>query len=313
MSEQLLVSVLLPSFNQGQYIAETLDSILSQDYPHFECVIVDGDSTDETLDIIQKYAAHDQRIVWVSEPDNGLSHALNKAHRLARGEIITWQNTDDLFIGQVITPTVQWMQQHPEIDLVYGDVSITDEFNRPTGIILEAKPFDIIEQLSGYVPIPTQGTFWRKSVWEQVGGFAEELHYSMDIEFFIRAAEVANMAFLPGVRATYRHHPHSKSVHQDLKTIQTRMQIAEKFFVEHPELESKRRLLESNFAFLLAEYYTKNADKPAARTHARRAVMKSPLLRRRWLYLLFYWVDLSFGTSFSHMLSHAWRWVKREH
>lgn len=312
-SKSPFVTVIVPNFNYGQFLERSLDSVLMQDYPHFECLIMDGGSTDNSLEIIQRYAATDSRIVWYSEPDNGLSHALNKAHRVAKGEIITWHCSDDTLIGQVISPTVAYFIAHPEVDFIYGDSVITDENDQPTGIYTYGKPFNLIDQLSKYITIPQHGAFWKKWIWEKLGGFDETLHYAMDTEFFMRVVEIANVAHLPGARSTYRHHPLSKSVKGDLATIQARMEITHRLLAQpekYPELQSKRRLLDSNFAYLLSHHYWRHGEPSLARQHARQAFVKSPILRRRWPYLLLWIVDTHLGTGLSRQAESAWVNIK---
>lgn len=313
MSELPLVTIIVPTLNQGKYIAETLDSIFMQDYPHFECLVMDGGSTDETLEVLHRYS-HDPRLVWYSKPYRGLFHALNQAHEHARGEIIGWQNSDDTYVGQVISPTVAYFQAHPEVELIHGDVMITDEKNQPTGKIILARPFDVVEQLSGIAPIVPMGVFWRRAVWEKTGGFNESLVHTMDTDFFIRAARVSKIAPLPGIRSTYRQHPESQSVKLDFEVIEVRKATADELLAQpekYPELQSRRRLLDSNFAFLYAETYLRHGNRTMARVYARRAVWKSPILRRRWPYLLLFCVDMHLHTQFSYQLSHLWRRTKQ--
>lgn len=313
MSELPLVTVIVPTLNQGKYIAETLDSIFMQDYPHFECLIMDGGSTDDTLEVLRRYA-HDPRLIWRSEPDRGMPHALNKTYHLARGTIIGWQNSDDTYIGQVISPTVAYFQAHPDVELIHGDVLVTDEHNHPTEHIIMGRPFDIVEQLSGIVPIAQMGVFWRRSLWEKVGGFSEIYPHTLDVDFFIRAAKAGKTAYLPGIRATYRHHAASQSVRLDFEMIQSREQIAASMLSQpekYPELQSKRRLLDSNFAYLYAETYLRHGNRTMARSYARRAVWKSPILRRRWPYLLLFCMDVHLQTHFARYLSRLWRRIKQ--
>src|SRR5687767_8454812 len=120
-----LVSIITPSFNQGAFIAETIESVLGQDYPHLEYIIIDGGSNDNTLEVIRRY--DDPRLTWISGPDRGMTHALNKGFRRSNGQIMGWLNSDDVFLGKsVVSETVAYLQAHPEADLVYGDAIYTD-------------------------------------------------------------------------------------------------------------------------------------------------------------------------------------------
>lgn len=101
-SELPLVTVITPSFNQGKFIRETIESVLTQDYPHIEHIVIDGGSSDETVCILKEYESRDSRFHFVSEPDNGQSHALNKGLKLAKGSIIGWLNSDDTYLTKSV-------------------------------------------------------------------------------------------------------------------------------------------------------------------------------------------------------------------
>ena len=118
------VSIITPSYNQGQFIEETILSAKNQDYPNIEHIVIDGNSTDSTLDILHKY---DNDIIWISEPDRGQSDALNKGFRIATGEIIGWLNSDDIYLPGAVKKAVDALMNNPKFDIVYGDYLIIDE------------------------------------------------------------------------------------------------------------------------------------------------------------------------------------------
>src|SRR5260221_9891758 len=120
-----LVSIVTPSYNQGKFIRETIESVLTQDYANIEYWVIDGGSTDETLGILQQYE-NDPRFHWISEPDKGQSDAINKGWSRCRGEIVAWLCSDDVYVEHAIKLQVSYLVDHPEIGAVYGDVIYVD-------------------------------------------------------------------------------------------------------------------------------------------------------------------------------------------
>ena len=185
-----LVSIVTPSYNSFPYIQETVESVQMQDYPHIEHIVIDGGSTDGTVEFLQEQPD----IIWVSEPDRGQSHALNKGFRRARGEIIGWLNADDTYQPGAVSTAVQFLLAHEEVDLVYSDLQIIDENSQPVGVT-KAQPFDLNTFIfSNYINQPT--VFMLRRVIEKLRGVDENLHYTMDRELWLRAGLVFNMRYL---------------------------------------------------------------------------------------------------------------------
>ena len=116
------VSIVTPSFNQGRFIRETIESVLSQDYPAIEYMVIDGGSTDETVSILKSYG---NRIFWISEPDSGQSDAINKGWKRATGEILTWLNSDDVYLPGAIAKAADYLQRHPNVGFRQDSLSST--------------------------------------------------------------------------------------------------------------------------------------------------------------------------------------------
>lgn len=204
MTTNPLVTVIVPSFNQGRFIRETLDSILSQDYRPLEVLVIDGASADETVAVLQSYASVPE-LKWRSEPDNGVVDAVNKGLAAARGEIIAIQSSDDLYLPGAISAAVEFMHAHPEVALVYGDVDLIDENSQVIGRD-GLTAFDLKHYLGRFTYIPQPSAFFRADMIEQIGGWREEVSYAADADFWMRIAVRHNVAKLDGLIARYRYH-----------------------------------------------------------------------------------------------------------
>jgi glycosyltransferase involved in cell wall biosynthesis len=179
-----LVSIVTPSFNQGRFIRDTIESVLGQDYPNIEYIVMDGGSTDETVNILRSYG---DRINWVSEPDKGQTDAINKGIEKSSGDIIAYLNSDDIYLPGTIPHIVKLLQENPETEFIYGDFHAIDE----SGAILDrikTIPFDpnILLYDANFISQPA--SFYKRSLFEKIGSFDDSLHYLMDYEFFLRAA-----------------------------------------------------------------------------------------------------------------------------
>lgn len=202
------VSVVTPSFNQGQFIEETIRSVLLQGYPDLEYIIIDGGSGDASVGIIRKYEPWLAQ--WVSEPDRGQSDAINKGWRRCRGDILAWLNSDDTYLPGAIRTQVNALCQHPECGIVYGDALHVDE-NGKTIYTWYGRPYSVIELLR--VSIPAQPTvFIRRTVVEKVGEINPNFKYTMDSEYWVRASKVTDFWYEAKCIATYRLHSRSKTV-----------------------------------------------------------------------------------------------------
>ncbi len=163
MPESPLVSIITPSYNQGRFLLETIQSVLSQDYPNLEYIIVDGGSTDGSLEIIQHYAS--QLTWWVSEPDQGQTDAINKGFAHAKGEILAWINSDDTYLPGAVSEAVTFLIAHPEAALVYADANLIDEQGSILGRF-PAKQTSLMQAAAWLGPHPPTDHFLLGSVVE---------------------------------------------------------------------------------------------------------------------------------------------------
>jgi glycosyltransferase involved in cell wall biosynthesis len=188
MPDLPLVSIITPSYNQGAFLEATLRSVLAQDYPHIEYIVMDGGSTDESATLLQRYAP--QLAYWESQPDRGQAHAINKGLQRARGEILGWLNSDDVFIPDTVSRTVKIFASDPTVDVVYGRLERIDSAGRPIPTpILPKDRLDFgLEYVIGECIVNQPGCFWRRQIMEEVGLLDERWAYALDHEYWIRMA-----------------------------------------------------------------------------------------------------------------------------
>jgi len=202
------VTVVTPSFNQGRFLRATIDSVLAQDYPNIEYLVIDGGSSDDTLEILSSYG---DRLHWVSEKDEGQSQAINKGFRRARGEILAWLNSDDVYAPGAVEKAARILNERPEIGLVYGRGEILDESGDVVGPFQEIERFSLWRLLFFLDYILQPATFFRRSLVHELGYLNERLEFAMDWDLWIRLAARADVVFLDEVLARSREHGASKT------------------------------------------------------------------------------------------------------
>ncbi|MFN8657742.1 MAG: glycosyltransferase family 2 protein [Candidatus Obscuribacterales bacterium] len=210
MTENLpLVSIITPSFNQGQFIERTILSVLKQTYPRIEYIILDNLSTDGTERILQKYASRVSAIV--REKDEGQSDCLNKGFKMSQGQIMAYLNADDALAGPHIVADAVTELMGYEVDVIYGRRYRIDE----NGFFLDAYPFREFdsEQLRQFNIIPQECSFWTRGIYDRAGAFVnKDLHFSMDYEMWLRfLRHGARFKALDTVYGYFRWHDEQKS------------------------------------------------------------------------------------------------------
>jgi glycosyltransferase involved in cell wall biosynthesis len=208
-----LVSIITPSFNQAGYLEAAIQSVLSQDYPRIEYIIVDGGSTDGSRAIIEKYAG--RLAWWVSEKDQGQTDAINKGFARARGDVLAWLNSDDAYEPGAVGRAAKYLYEHPDVGMVYADCNYIDARGRVIGRFPAAQT-DYARLRRGFVHIPQQTMFFRSSLWKQVGPLDPSFYFAMDYDLWTRIAARSKIQYLPGETwASFRIHGSGKTILAD--------------------------------------------------------------------------------------------------
>lgn len=204
----LKISVVTISYNQGQFLERTLRSVIDQNYPNLEYIVIDGLSKDNSVEIIRKYEKH--LAYWVSEKDKGQTDALNKGFARATGDVVCWLNSDDTFEPDALMRVGETAEKHPNHNFFFGDIHFIDADDKITGLrrIAPIRPANIL--LEGMV-FSQPATFWRKSLMDKVGPLDASLRFSMDYDLFCRMAPHARYKYINAFLATYRIHETSKT------------------------------------------------------------------------------------------------------
>jgi glycosyltransferase involved in cell wall biosynthesis len=208
-----LVSIITPSFNQANYLEATIQSVLGQDYPRIEYIIVDGGSTDGSVDVIKK---HEGRLAWwVSEQDKGQTDAINKGFNRANGEILAWLNSDDTYNPGAISAAVKFLTENPDVAMIYADCDFINEQGAVIGKFNSAQT-DYRRLREGYVHIPQQTMFFRAKYWKELGPLDPSFYFAMDYDLWTRIAAHAPIKYLPGQTwANFRLHTSGKTISAD--------------------------------------------------------------------------------------------------
>jgi glycosyltransferase involved in cell wall biosynthesis len=284
MLHQPLVSIITPSFRSFRFIAETIESVEQQDYPCIEHIIIDGNSDDGTVDILKKYP----RLIWISEPDKGQSHALNKGFKMAKGEIVGWLNADDVYSPGAVSVATRFLLENEDVDLVYSDQQIVDENNKLLAFS-GSKPFDLTTLFTeNFIRQPT--VFMRRNVIEQMGGVDENLHYCMDRELWLRVGSSFRMQYLPNtVSANFRlcagtkTFEHEPSFHAEWLKVLERS-LTEPRCTRVPNSVKYKAIQQAQVRFRVAHL------KKALKSHDMNMFSSqlSSLLIHNWKYILYY-------------------------
>ncbi|CAN5337749.1 glycosyltransferase family 2 protein [soil metagenome] len=272
------ISIITPSFNQGQYIEQTIQSVINQNYPNLEYIIIDGGSTDNSVEVIKKYKS--QITIWVSEKDKGQAHAINKGLSYCTGEFFNWINSDDYLVDGALSKVAVAFERSGA-DLIAGEVNDFDE----KGMVkkVKNKKLDINEYLAKDIELiyHQPGVWLRMDIMKKIGPFKENMHYCFDQDYMMRyLLNHQNVCYIDDVLAYFRIHENSKSVSQAGKFAWDFRQMYKDFWQSQKntslEKQAKRKYLEYEWPLLNRSINTYQKSRLTNFKNAVAAIMKDP-------------------------------------
>jgi glycosyltransferase involved in cell wall biosynthesis len=201
MGDALTLSIVTPSYNTGRHLKAAIRSVLEQEWPAIDYRVMDGGSTDSTLDVLRGFG---DRLRWISEKDAGQSDAINKGFARSSGEVLAWLNADDVYATGAVRTAMEFLQAHPEVALVYGNADYIDACGKTIAPCAHIEPFNYHRLLhySDYIVQPA--AFFRRSAFEAVGGLDASLNWTMDYDLWLKIARQFKVAYIPQLLAHYR-------------------------------------------------------------------------------------------------------------
>lgn len=236
MSDLPKISIVTPSFNQVAYIEQTITSVLDQEYPNLEYIIVDGGSSDGSVEIIRKYGSG--IAYWVSEPDRGQAHAINKGLARATGDIIAYLNSDDFYLDGTLRLVADLFNRRPDLDLFHGRCRVVDQYGAKIGeragaITRYEEILDLWNVWWGRRNFVQPEVFWTRRIANQVGKFREDLHWVMDYDYWLRILRAGGrVGFIDAELAAFRMQPNQKSTQPD-RTSAELLQVVRPYILQH--------------------------------------------------------------------------------
>jgi glycosyltransferase involved in cell wall biosynthesis len=298
-----LISVVTPSYNQGNFIQSTLDSVLKQDYPDVEHIVMDGGSTDGTIHVLENYG--DPRLKWKSEPDNGQADAINKGMRVATGEILAYLNSDDIYLPGTLAFVSKYFESHPECDVLHGDCLSIGADGEEIAPMLQGSPYNLRDAFTKRWHMPQPAVFWRKRVTETIGLFDESLHYALDYDYWLRMIIAGCYPiYVARPLAGFRFHEDSKTISQSAAFLEDWKIVLDKVY-STPDLDVNiARLKPLSYAYIAfhgADTFWKRGQRKEARPYLRQVLRSGGPLRLKVMAFMML-VDSYFRTSFSDYL-----------
>jgi glycosyltransferase involved in cell wall biosynthesis len=304
------ITVVTVSYNQAQFLEETLRSVLLQGYPNLEYIVIDGGSTDGSLQIIERYQKY--FAYWVSESDNGQSHAINKGFEKATGEILCWLNSDDFLQPGALAFVAQQFQGNPPVSWLIGATEVVAK----DGQHLDIRQAQNVSYNTFFTwPeewFPQQSTFWTRQMWEKVKPLDEHLHYVMDLALWLSMYDVAQPIIVPQVLSAYRYQAAAKCIAQPSKIPIEIESVLKKYFQTISATQFaciKKELIKLDYAqafsqrllYWVHDNYNNTRSYDAAKYYLRLAIQLNPLLLTN-SDIFFLRTKLSLGKGFLNAL-----------
>ncbi len=291
LDELPFVSVVTPAYNQAQFLRETIESVLTQDYPRIEYRVIDDGSTDATRSILEEY---DGRILWDSRPNRGQTATINQGWEQCTGDILIWLNSDDTFLPGAVRSAVDYLRARPEVGIVFGDSLFTEADGTPLHRSRDCGAFDYRRfVLECENPICQPSAFLRRSVVEDVGPLDPYYFYFMDWDYWLRSGLRHRIEHHPELWSTYRLHAASNTVAQAKRVAPELERMYGRFF-ERADLpdwaRARRDEATANMWFTTAGYYSKGgahdlaAEAGKAAQRAYPALTRDPRMLRKWAF-----------------------------
>lgn len=202
------ITVVTPSYNQAEYLEETIESVLNQNYPNLEYILLDGGSTDGSIDIIKKYEKH--FTYWRAEPDDGQAAAISEGFQRSTGDIMCWLNSDDLFAPGALAIVAEYLQKHPKAEFIVGEACIVNGNGEIEHYLSEPK-WDTNWQLYVRNCIPQPSVFWRRSLYTKVDGVNSDYKFGMDYDLWFQFLQHTKPCFIKKLLSFQRLHPLAKT------------------------------------------------------------------------------------------------------
>lgn len=287
-----IISIITPSYNQSEFLECAIRSVLAQDVPGLEYIIVDGGSTDGSVEIIRKY---EHRLAWwVSEPDSGQAEAINKGFERAHGEFVAWLNSDDMYAPGVLKQAIEVLRANPKVGLVFGNALSFNE----DGLPLNDMIFDDYQlaDLMAFNIICQPAVIFRKEILQQSGGLHQDFHYMLDHHLWLRMARLTTLQYVPKLWAFTRHHTAAKNVAQPDGFGREALEVLQ-WMQTQPDMQG---LIQQNSAPIYAGAYRFNARYlldgkqawPALKAYLKALVTHPKTALKEWHRILFAFLSL---------------------
>jgi glycosyltransferase involved in cell wall biosynthesis len=272
------LSVVTAAYNQGEFLRDTIESVLTQDYPNIEFVVLDDGSTDETPRILEEYGS---RFVWESQLNMGQTPTISKGWGMTSGEIITWLNSDDTFYdSKSVGVGMEYLIEHPEVGVVFGDSMYTRADGteiEPTRPVIDFTYRKMVVTCENFISQPS--SFIRREVLEKAGGLDPKYYYFMDWDFWLRVGIFYRIEHIDKILSTYRLHSESKTVAQQKKVAPELEYMYKKYF-SRKDVPDEIRALEAeammNMCFTTGGYFNRGGDSKSAAEMGSRAFEYNP-------------------------------------